>query len=209
MKQRAARVQGFTLIEVMLAVVILALIGLASTAVLSQMTQAERHSVQHHALLAELQFTLLLLDNDVRQMVARPVRASDEQHKHLYVSNNGRLLESDYDGLAFVRAGWLNPEGMLPRAELQPVVYRVQEGVLQRVYQPFVDAIGGTPAVQNLLTEVEDFQVTFFHQGKELKTWLQAYDLPEQVQIKITHARFGVIERVLLTSGVQVPSEAS
>lgn len=155
------KARGFTLIEVMVAMVVLALIGLASAAVLSQMTKAEETSKKRHALLSELQFTLLIMDRDVRQMVARTIRATEEQAKHIYLTNKANTADSDSGALAFVRGGWSNPEHMLPRSELQPVAYRVRDQVLQRIYQPFVDSVSSEPAVQNLLSQVESFEIEF------------------------------------------------
>lgn len=196
---------GFTLIEVMVAMAVLALIGLASAAVLSQMTQAEEASSKRHALLAELQFALLIVDRDVRQMVTRSNRTTEEQAKHIYLTNDSDLLESDSGALGFVRGGWTNPQSMLPRSELQPVVYRVRDQVLQRLYQPFVDSVSVEPAVQDLLTGVENFEVKFATGGssEQLSRWQQANDLPERVYIRIEHKQLGVIERVLLTSGAK------
>ncbi len=114
-------------------------------------------------------------------------------------------MASDSGALGFVRAGWTNPQAMLPRSELQPVVYRVRDHVLQRLYYPFVDATNAEPAIQDLLTEVESFEVMFSLAANqpEGKTsgWLQQNELPTRVYIRIEHKHFGVIERVLLTSG--------
>jgi general secretion pathway protein J len=90
---------------------------------------------------------------------------------------------------------------MLPRSELQPVVYRVRDNVLQRLYRPFVDDTSGEQAVQDLLRGVEDFRVTFRHQGENYASWQRPHDLPEMVIITIEIEGFGVIERQLLTSG--------
>lgn len=198
---------GFTLIEVMLAMAVLAIIGMASASVFNQMTQAESRASERHALLAELQFALLIIDRDVRQLVARS-RRTEGMSEQVYVSNDNRLLESDSGGLAFVRAGWANPQQVLPRAELQPVVYRVRDKVLQRLSLPFVDSVSGRPQVQALLTGVESFEVQFTTPGtgNKVARWEQAEQLPEQVLIRIEHTQFGVIERVLLTSG-ELPQE--
>src|SRR5690554_1804607 len=194
--------RGFTLIEVMLAMAVLALIGLASAAVLGQMSQAEERSSKHHALLAELQFSLLIIDRDVRQMVTRTSRVTEAQAKHIYLSNDSDMIDSDSGALIFVRGGWTNPDQMLPRSELQPVAYRVRDQVLQMVYQPFVDAVSSEPAVQDLLTHVESFEVEFSGaSGDRVSRWLQPHQLPERVYLRIEHEQLGTIERVLLTSG--------
>lgn len=196
-----SRQQGFTLIEVLIAMAILAIIGVASYLVLSQMIDSEANSKARHERLSEIQFALLLLDRDVRQMAVRQVRAIPEEARSYYVTNDSSLIDSDSGGIAFVRAGWTNPGMMLPRSELQPVVYRVRDNVLQRLYRPFVDDTSGEQAVQDLLTGVTEFTVTFRHQNENYARWQRPHDLPEMVVIAIEVEGFGVIERQLLTSG--------
>ena len=197
------KARGFTLIEVLIAMAILALIGLASAIVLTQMIDSEENSRLRHERLAEIQFALLTLDRDVRQMVVRQVRAIPEEARGIYVSNDSALIDSDSGGLAFVRAGWTNPAMMLPRSELQPVVYRVRDNVLQRVYRPFVDDTSGDQAVQDLLHGVTELSVTFRHNDENYDSWLIANSLPDIVVVRIEIENFGDIERWLLTSGTK------
>ncbi|HAG38472.1 MAG TPA: type II secretion system protein GspJ, partial [Pseudoalteromonas sp.] len=41
----------------------------------------------------------------------------DAQEQYLLAGRY--ILESQYDGIAFVRDGWVNPINLLPRSELQ------------------------------------------------------------------------------------------
>lgn len=194
---------GFTLIEVVIAIAILAVIGLASSSVLLQMTQADEASSAQREVMTELQFSFLLIERDVRQMVARPTRKLEGEERNIYVTNDGDIVDSDMGGLGFVRAGWQNPADLLPRAELQPVAYRVRENVLQRVHGPFVDDVSGEPSVQNLLTNVVDFQVVLDRNGESYERWSQPNQLPDLVRVTIEHETLGKLERVLLTSGAR------
>lgn len=200
---KAHRARGFTLIEVLIAMAILALIGLASAIVLTQMIDSEENSKQRHERLAEIQFALLTLDRDVRQMVVRQVREIPEEARNIYVTNDSALIDSDSGGLAFVRAGWTNPAMMLPRSELQPIVFRVRDNVLQRVYRPFVDDTSGEQAVQDLLRGVSEFSVTFRHNDESYESWVMANHLPDIVVVRIEIENFGDVERWLLTSGAK------
>jgi len=197
------RNQGFTLVEVMLAMVILAILGIASTTVLSQMLDSSRASETQHNRLSELQFAMLTLERDVRQMSIRPTRRVPPEARNYYVSNDRDLLDSDSGALAFIRAGWHNPQHMLPRSQLQPVVYRVREGVLQRLHWPFVDDSGTEPAIQNLLENVTSFNVRFQVDGEMVDEWRLQHHLPDLVHIEIEHSDFGLINRVILTSGLK------
>lgn len=191
--------KGFTLVEMLVAMLIFALIGLASFMVLSQMTASDEHSKERRDSLNELQFAMLMLERDVRQMVMRPVRALPDELREFYVISDGRTLDSDADGLAFVRAGWSNPNAQLPRSTLQPVVYRLREGTLQRLYNPYVDDVSGQPFVQNILHDVEDFRVSYLHQGRRYNNWTRQGQLPQIVIVELQTETFGSIERLLLT----------
>lgn len=201
MRHTRALQTGFTLIELLLAMLIFALIGMASAFVLNQMLESDQRSTERQAQLESLQFAMLLLERDVRQMVARPLRSVPEEHRAIYFSNDGRLTDSDGGGMAFVRAGWSNPGSALPRSMLQPVAYRLYDDVLQRISSDYVDDASGRPRIQDLLDGVEDFQVRVLHQGEEYEVWQMPDDLPEVVIIQLTLAEYGVIERWLLTSG--------
>lgn len=195
------RQSGFTLVELLLAMLIFALLGLASAFVLNQMLNSDEISNQQREQLQDMQFAVLMLERDVRQMVARPLRAQPREQRSLYVLSDGRTTDSDADGLAFVRAGWSNPNAMLPRSTLQPVLYRLRENVLQRISADYVDDVSGRPYVQDLLAGVEDFRVRFIHNGEETNDWAVPDALPEVVIVSLTTAEYGLIERWLLTSG--------
>lgn len=195
--------RGFTLVEVLLAMMILGLIGLAGSTVLWQMLEANESTAERQERLQELQFTFLTLDRDIRQMIVRPVRRVPEEQRHLYLSNDSGMVDSDSGGLAFVRGGWTNPGQLLPRAELQPVTYRVRDNMLQRLQLPYVDDVSQQPAVQNLLQGVESFEVSFVHQDEAISNWELPHQVPDLVVIEIEHENFGRIERLLVTKGQQ------
>lgn len=195
------KTRGFTLVELLVAMLIFALIGLASYTVLSQMTDSDARSKERQQALNEVQFAMLMLERDVRQMVKRPVRAVPQEQRDIVVVSDGRALDSDMDGLAFVRAGWSNPNAQLPRSTLQPVLYRVRDNILQRIYNTYVDDVSARPFVQDLLHGVEDFRISYLHDGETVTTWNQPGQLPQIVVVKLTLEEYGVIERLLLTSG--------
>ncbi|RUO29851.1 type II secretion system protein GspJ [Aliidiomarina sedimenti] len=195
------KLNGFTLVELMLAMFIFALIGLASSVVLNQMLSSDARATERREELEQLQFSLLLLERDVRQMVMRPVRQVPAEQRNIYLFSDGRYTDSDADGLAFVRAGWSNPDAMLPRSMLQPVVYRLWDGVLQRLSHSYVDDVSAEPAIQNLLHNVTDFRVEFIANGERREDWNVANRLPDVVIVSLQTDSYGRIERWLLTSG--------
>lgn len=197
--------RGFTLVEVLIALTLMALLGLASATVFQQMIRAERSSLAHHDRLSELQRAFMLIERDFRQMMPRSIQAYQVEQsatEPLFLYHDEGFLESEAAGIMFVRGGWINPDALFPRAELQAVGYRLKEGVLERLTTPFVDALSA-PQITPILTGVEDFELLFKggQTSRATHQWVATSQLPEQVVVRIEHQQFGLIERVLLTSG--------
>ena len=139
---------GFTLLEILVAMAIFTLIGLASTAVLSSVIDSDELSTERFGKLQTLQRAMLTLERDILQATARPIRVEGETNP-VVLSGGGDLFQSETDGLGLVRSGWHNPQLMLPRSTLQAVAYRLQEGQLQRLYGNYVDnVIGYEPKIK-------------------------------------------------------------
>ncbi|GAA6183932.1 MULTISPECIES: type II secretion system minor pseudopilin GspJ [Alteromonadaceae] len=199
--------RGFTLIEIMIAVAIFTLIGIASTSVMTAVIDSDELSENRFEKLQTLQRAMLTIERDMLQAVPRAVRLDGEENTQVMHAEKN-FLESEADGFAFVRAGWQNPQLMLQRSTLQSVGYRMQEGRLERLYGNYVDnVVGYEPKVRVLLTKVDDFQVHFLLNSGEDSADSQSWDdsyaqdtLPVAVKITITSQEFGVIERKFLMS---------
>jgi general secretion pathway protein J len=193
--------QGFTLIEILVAMAIFTLIGLASTGVLNSVINSDQLSSERFAKLEELQRAMLTIERDILQIVPRKVRINGEPTSAV-LSGGKNVFDSDTDGLGFVRAGWYNPQMLLPRSTLQAVGYRIQEAQLQRLYGNYVDnVIGFEPKIKILLSDIEDFSVSFLTEKKQLEEpdeWKDSYSsatLPIAISITIVSKTFGEIRR--------------
>lgn len=157
MKQR-----GFTLLEVMVALGILAFVVISTHQILDSTTKAKDASDEKIAELNGLQTTFRLMDQDFSQMTKRAVRNESGDVQEYYLLAGRYVLESQYDGIAFVRDGWINPINLLPRSELQAVGYRVIDDNLERVYRVYVDQLDNMePRVQQVLENVEELKFEF------------------------------------------------
>lgn len=134
------RRRGFTLVEVLVTVVIMAVIGLASAAVINAIMRTSEQSEAAIARLEKLQYSMLILEQDIRQIVARD-------------NPTGRYIFIDEGRLGFVRSGWFNPLGLFPRSELQPVAYVIREGNLVREHFNFVDVSEASDPVSRIVLE--------------------------------------------------------
>jgi general secretion pathway protein J len=200
---------GFTLIEILVAMAIFTLIGLASTGVLTSVINSDQLSSERFAKLEELQRAMLTMERDILQIVPRAVRVNGEL-VNAVTTGGEDVFDSDADGLGFVRVGWHNPQMLLPRSTLQAVGYRIQEKQLQRLYGNYVDnVIGYEPKVKILMTDIEDFRVTFLTDAGQLEEpekWQEDYAseiLPIAISITIVSKTFGKIRReFILANGV-------
>ena len=201
--------RGFTLIEILVAMAIFSIIGLASTGVLNSVINSDQLSSERFAKLEELQRAMLTIERDILQIVPRALRVNGEAIG-LVISGGEDVLNSDADGLGFVRTGWHNPQMLLPRSTLQAIGYRVQEQQLQRLYRNYVDnVIGYEPKVKILLSDIEDFRVSFLTEVEQLEDpeeWEENYanaNLPIAISITLVSKTFGEIRReFILANGI-------
>lgn len=202
------RSKGFTILEILIAMAIFTIIGLASTGVLTSVIDSDKASSERFDKLQLLQRTMLTIERDVLQAVARPMRIDGQLNENV-IQGGKDVFESQADGLGFVHAGWQNPNLMLPRSTLQAVAYRLQEEELIRVHGNYVDnVIGFEPKERVLLTGIEDFRVEFFvgNAGEDLdedENWQENYTsktLPLALAINIVSKDFGEIRRHFVLS---------
>ena len=207
-----SKTRGFTLVEVLVTIAIFALLGLGSFAVLDQVLRTKQQSEQRLGQIEQLQYAWLLIHNDVRQAVAKPTRPDMNEVVQRYVSNEREQFDSDSGALAIVRSGYDNPGLLLPRSELQPVVYRVRGATLERVSSYFVNDAQVEPQVQPLLDNIDSFYVRFFrgneqadgNQGQTAgwsERWTTEGDMPQAIEVTIVSSAFGEMSRIFLLAG--------
>lgn len=195
---------GFTLLELLVAMGIFAIIGAMAlgglNAVVGQATQAQEQSER----LATLQRALRLIANDFGSATPRYVR--DE------LGTRGELpLLADGRGgylIRLTRGGWSNPANLPHRGTLQRVQYRLEDGKLLREYWPVVDhVLGQEPRSEELLTGVNDLKILFYDASQGQGEWQQqwpplrlaggAAGRPRAIQVTIDLEDWGEIERLI------------
>ena len=157
--------RGFTLIEVLVAMAITALISAVAYGALSSALSAAESvrsaTVRSH----DINQTLTVLSRDIRQVVNRSI--IDEFNQPAPALSGGLL--SRYP-LTLTRAGWHNSTGA-PRSTLQRVRWWIEEDVLWRAHFPVLDRTPGTEPIETeMLDEVEGFEVRFLPTIVDLKS---------------------------------------
>jgi general secretion pathway protein J len=191
--------RGFTLIEVLVALFISAIVAVMAYGGLSSALQ-QREAIQSSAARTKdmLQFWTLL-ERDVLQIVAKPIRDSYEQIQPALVGG-----ASNIDFLAFTRTGWYNPAGN-QRSHMQRVNYTLQDNAIQRAMWADIDATSLSEAQTAVVLEnVEDVFVRFLRVGQGARDdglggeWLDEWALRDPD--KMLEQLPGAIEVVVMTS---------
>ena len=192
------KMRGFTLIETLLALAILAVLSAAAVMVLQNVIRADGLTREKSQQIAALQRAFRQIADDVTHIIPRRARNSDT----FFFAGRFQLQSDDW-GLAFSRSGWPNPLGILPRSEIQNVSYRLRQQQLERLIVDQQDPLTGSqPTVRVLLREVTAFRLRFYADGRWQETWDRPQRLPQGLEITLTLANSGEITRLfLLTPG--------
>lgn len=162
------RSRGFTLLEVLIALVISALIAVMA---FESLNAADNGSKRTNEVLAEinrLDRAWQIIGADLRHVI--PPAAADKNAVFQADSLRSSGEDADQMVLLFKRRGWVNFSN-LPRSDLQMVGYRVEEGKLWRDFLPERNLelsdidMEDDSLHQLLLEDVEDMQLRFLHQG--------------------------------------------
>jgi len=201
---------GFTLIEVLVSIAIFALLSLSAYMVLNQVQRSNQLSLEKTERLKEIQRSMVIIDNDFRQIALRQFRTNGEDAAENLIFFGNGLLDSDDNAILFTRLGWQNPQQRFPRGEITKVGYRIIDNRLERMWWRYPDTpVGQEGIVTPLLTGVEKMNVKFYDEGSWSDHWDEPLSLPKAIAITFTLQDYGNIERVYLTAGESLQMESS
>ena len=112
--------RGFTLLELLIAIAIFALLGLGTYRMLDSVLQTDKVTRAHEAQLRELVRAMAVFERDLLQVLARPVRDPFGEVRAALLADS-----AEGGGIELTRAGW--------RENL-----RVFAAALRRAHQPAV-----------------------------------------------------------------------
>lgn len=192
----AGRNEGFTLVEMMVALLIFGLISAAGVALLTLSVRAQDMADERLGKLAEIRRAGALLTSDLAQATPRISRGERGVAEPAFQGGTGA------DGgiaLGLVRRGWANYDGAA-RSSLQKVRYRLAGDRLERIAYPHVDgAAPMEPAA--VLTGVRSF--TLRYRDRE-GAWRDRWDptdpmqLPRAVEMVVDVGEGGAVRQLFL-----------
>ncbi len=209
--QHCSQQVGFTLIEALIALALLALLGLASALALSSAMRAQETLDSHQQALDRLQRSQLLLRRDLEQTLARqgrdslgnPVSNAFIAYPQADSSHQGLLLQ-------LVKSG----RRMLGRStgstRLEQVRYRLEEGQLLRQTTPLLDPSVDTAWHSTvLLDNLTELRLRFFHGDSWHDQWPPLgltpsegstfiTTLPAAIEVKLETERYQPIRQLIL-----------
>jgi general secretion pathway protein J len=152
------RTRGFTLIEVVIAMFIAAIMFAIGYGAINQALNDRDALNTSQERVTEIQRGMRVVAQDFAQVVARAARdtAGTGQLMPAMIANGSSDII-----VTFTRAGWSNPAGIQRPAE-QRVRYRFLEGSLIREHWVAVDpALNTEPRQRTLLTKVKAVEIRF------------------------------------------------
>ncbi len=190
------RIKGFTLLELIVAIAIFALISAMTYPAMIEILDLGNEAQQQAERLTEIQKAMTIIARDVRQVVDRPVRDSFGSEVKAVVGGGGISAV-----LELSRSGWRNPVGMA-RPHLQRVAYLFADEKLMRQSWYVLDRASDTVASEQLLIEaVEAVEIRFMDDtGKWQEFWPPADPdkpaLPQAIGVVVELQDWGRINRI-------------
>ena len=159
------RARGFTLLELLVALFIAALMFAMGYGAIQQGLNSHETLKAQQAHLLELQTAVRLLEQDFAQLAPRPVRQAVGSEPAQPALQGG--LPGTPPIVALTRDGWANPAG-LQRPGLQRVAYFLENGTLRREYWNVLDpTLASTTARRELLKHVKTFSIRYLDVNRQ------------------------------------------
>lgn len=179
--------QGFTLIEILVALMVFTIIAALTASVMYHAFDTKSRVAQHALKINQLQFAILTIDRDMQQIIARPVRGNE---MHLFPAFVGH---PHY--LEITRMGVLNPDFIEKRSHLKRVAYICQNQQLIRRTWSTLDTINRNQFEDKLLlSNLSLCQFSYLNSTLEiLSDWHETTDqinqdlepLPKAIQFNL------------------------
>lgn len=206
MNTLSRRTAGFTLLELMVAIAIFAVVATLALTGYTELQRQSEYSEQRLTRLRDVQRTVQTLTQDLEQLEPRPIR---EPLGDSYMPALLAVDALEYR-VQLTRAGWSNTAGN-PRPTLQRIGWRLdQDDVLWRDHWPTLDrTLVVEPVKLRMLDGVRSIRFRFLTPGRE---WVDRWPAqqagnrddrsrPAAVEVVLELEDWGEIRRLVEVAG--------
>lgn len=184
---------GFTLLELLVAVAVFAVLSLMAFSGLQSILGAQQTIDGQARELAGIQLAVSVLERDLTQAIARPVRDRLGSRLPPFAGSATSFEVS--------RTAWQNPLER-QRSMLQRVSYGWTDQTVTRAYWDVLDRGQGTaPVIQTLLEGVTDFRLRYRDENGRWDNQFSArrgeVGWPSAVEFRLEHESLGSIHRIV------------
>jgi general secretion pathway protein J len=190
---KPSRELGFTLLEILIALAVFAVMSMMAYSGLSAILKAKESTKPRAAQMAQLQTTWYFFNDDLEQMVDRPIR--DELGSTEPAFGIGRGNEV----LVFTRRvpAW---KSRTTKNTLQRVSYRFEDSALYRYSWTLLDRTPETQARRKLLINTNSVDIRTYDESSQ--SWLPFTgingSIPKALDISLSLPQLGMIRRSFL-----------
>lgn len=194
-KSTNSELKGFTLIEVLVALVVFSIMAVIAYGGLSSVVETRTQLAAQQDEFKTLIRSVTLLERDLREAVARSVRGNYGEPTPAIVG--------DADHMELTRTGFANPQSEL-RSNLERVVYRTDQQKLERGTYPVLDRSPATNVRMITLSErINSFRLRYLDSSNR---WWDVWPpprserlelLPRTVEFRLDITGYGKINRLV------------
>jgi general secretion pathway protein J len=191
---KRSRVVGFTLIEILVALVVFAALAAITWGALSQIAKTRAALAQDQDRFAAVVRAMSDVERDLRQAISRPVRGN--------YGEPVAALSGAAERIELSRLGYANPRAEA-RSNIERVLYSIDNRKLMRARYAVLDrAPTSSPESRELLDHVNSLRIRYLApDGSWRDTW-PARDtpietLPRAVEVRFVLEDFGELRRLI------------
>jgi len=170
MNKHSHKMQGFTLVEVLVSLFIFSILSAASLAVLTSVLGSKDLMAERSNELRQRATLRILLKADFANTIVVPKTDAFGQPQQA-IFFGGSLGDDRF--LSLSRTGWDNPGGIERRSGLQAVEYVLKDKTLVRQIRARFNPVAATPVLEQVLIgEVERVILAFYDGENWVDNWL-------------------------------------
>ncbi|HWW63221.1 MAG TPA: type II secretion system minor pseudopilin GspJ [Sphingomonadaceae bacterium] len=187
--------QGFTLVELLVALFVFAVLAMAGVALFGFSVRAQDAAKIRQGEIAAIRRLDAILTADLAQATTRLPRDTTGVAQVAFQGGSAALL--------FTRRGWDNPEGK-PRASVQRVEYRLAGDRIERRAWPMLDGTEAGPPV-TIVRGVRALTLRYRDEGEWRARWdpLRPAALPSAVETVVEIEGVGPVRMLFVTGAGQ------